>query len=81
MENFLILEISQRDVIINTRVKYALFVSDYKKNSNFLDRFSKNTQASNFMKMLQVEAEFFPCGWTGRHDEANSCSSQICEPS
>jgi len=36
----------------------VIFVS-FELNSNFLDRFSKNTQISNLMKMSPVGAELF----------------------
>jgi hypothetical protein len=36
-----------------------LFLSDFYLNLDFLDRFSKNTQILNFMKILPVEAELF----------------------
>ena len=39
-------------------VKYPLFVSEW--YLNFLGRFSKNTEISNFMKIGPVEAELFP---------------------
>jgi len=39
--------------------KVPLFWSDFYKNLNFLDRFSKSTQISNFMKICLLEAEFF----------------------
>ena len=46
---------------------------------NFLDRFSKNTRISNFMKIRAVGAELFHAdGGTDRHNEANSCFSQFC---
>jgi len=45
-----------------------------------LDRFSKSTQISNFMKIRRVGAELFHAdGRTDKHDEANSCFSQFCE--
>jgi hypothetical protein len=34
----------------------------------FLDRFSKNTQISNFMKILPLAADFVPCGTDGQTD-------------
>jgi hypothetical protein len=40
---------------------------------NFLDRFSKNTQISNFIEILLVGTELFhEDGRTDGHDEANS---------
>jgi hypothetical protein len=49
-------------------------------NSNFLDRFSKITQISNFVKIHPVRAELFHADrnidW---HDEADSYFSQFCE--
>jgi len=33
-----------------------------KKKKDFLDRFSKSTQISNFMKIRPVEAELFHAG-------------------
>jgi len=49
-----------------------------------LDRFSKNTQMSDFMKILPVGAELFredgrTEGQADRHDEASSHFSQFCE--
>ena len=44
---------------IGLHVKYPLFLSYYKVNYIFLDRFSKNIQISNFMKIHQVGTESF----------------------
>jgi hypothetical protein len=45
---------------------------------NFLDRFSKNIQISNFMKIRRVGAELFNADrQTDKHDEADSCFSQF----
>ena len=53
----------QRDIIINahrsSRQRCPLFLSDINKNLNFLDRFSKNPQMSNFMIIHPVGAELF----------------------
>jgi len=60
-------------------------VSDFIETLNFLDRFSKNTQISNFVKKnLPVGAELFHAEGqtdreTGRYDEANGSFSQNCE--
>jgi hypothetical protein len=44
---------------------------------NFLDRFSKEAQVSNVIKIPPVGAEFFMrTDWL---DEANFCFSQFCE--
>jgi hypothetical protein len=45
---------------------------------NFLNRFSKNLQISNFMKFCRVGAELFHAyGQTDKHDEANSLLLQF----
>jgi hypothetical protein len=47
---------------------------------NFLDRFSKNAQISNFIKFWPVESELFRVdGQTDPHNEAHSRFSQLCE--
>jgi len=48
---------------------------------NFLDRFKKSTQISNFKKKnLPVAAQLLHAdGQTNRHEEANSDFSQYCE--
>jgi hypothetical protein len=60
-ETFLILRITEQGMIkmyIDRHVEYPLFLSDFYE-TNFLDRFSRNTQISNFMKIRSVGAELF----------------------
>jgi len=62
------------------RVKYPLVLLDINETWIFLERVSKSTQISNFMKMLAVGAEpLHAFGRTFRHEEANSRFSQLCE--
>ena len=59
---FLILKRIERDMIKNvfwSSCKYPLFLSEFKKNLNFLNRFSKNIQICNFTKIPPVGAELF----------------------
>jgi len=68
-EIFLILRRIQQDIIINVHsldVKYLIFLSDSKKNWNFLDRFSKKTQKINFVKNLSSRSRVVPWGRTAR---------------
>ena len=44
---------------IGLHVKYSFFLSDFNVTWIFLDRFSKNTQISNFMKIRPVGAGLF----------------------
>jgi len=57
-------------------VKRLLFLTD---ETNFLDRFSKNT-LSYFLKIRSVGAELFHAdGRSGRHDEADISFPQFCQ--
>jgi hypothetical protein len=56
----------------------------FQSNEDFVVKFSKNTQISDFMKIRPVEAELFHAdrwsdGWTDRHDVSNSHFSQVSE--
>jgi hypothetical protein len=45
-----------------------------------LERFSKNTQISNFTNICAMGAEFsYEHGRTDKHDKANNRFSQFCE--
>jgi hypothetical protein len=51
-------------MIINARyichhVKYLLSLPDFNTTFKFLDRFLKNTQLPNFMKICPARAEFY----------------------
>jgi len=55
---------------IGLYIKHSLLLSDFNKNLNFLDRFSKNTQVSDFMKIRSVGAELYDADRrTDKHDE------------
>jgi len=50
---------------IGVLIKYLLFLSDFNEN-----RFSKNTQVSNFMKICQVGATLFRAeGWMDEYTD------------
>jgi hypothetical protein len=79
-ETLFLLRRIHRDTITNGTVqtvswKVRLILLRFQSNFNFLDRFSKNIQIPNFVKIRPV----VPCGWTDRHDEANIRFSQFCE--
>jgi hypothetical protein len=79
-EIFLILNRTARDIDVNVhrplwKVSIILFIFYW--NLNFLYRFSKSAQISNFVKIHPVGAEIFhadrpPDRRIDRHDEANS---------
>jgi hypothetical protein len=75
-ETFLFLRRIGRDVITDVHRssrKEPVIRDRFSLNFNFLDRFSKNPQISNFMKNLPVGDELFHAdGETDRQDEDNS---------
>jgi len=57
-----------------------LFLSYFNETLIFFDRFSKNSQTSNFLKIRSLGAEFFHVdGQVDRYDEANGRFSQFFE--
>ena len=44
---------------ISLHAQHSSLSSAFKETANFLERFSKNTQISDFMKILSVGAELF----------------------
>jgi len=78
LHNFFILGRNERHRIENvywSSCKVPFILVRYQRNLGFLNRFSKNTQIWNLMKMRPVGVEFFH---TDKH-EANSRFSQFCE--
>jgi hypothetical protein len=78
-ETFFILRRIRRNIITNVHRssrKVPVIHARLEWNWNLLDRFSKNTQISIFMKIRPVGAELFHADWC-RHDEDNSRFSQL----
>jgi hypothetical protein len=83
VRNIFVLRRIERDRIKN---KYwspcivpVILLLRYYGNWNFLNRFSKNTQMPNIMKILPVGANFFHADReTDSYDEVNSCFSHFC---
>ena len=65
---------------INLHVKYSLFSSDFNETWIFSTYFPKILKISNFL--ASSRSRIVTCGWTDgqtdRHDESNSCFSQLC---
>jgi hypothetical protein len=55
---------------VGLHVKYRYYCHILMKLVNLIDRFSKNTQISNFMKIRPVGAELFHADGQTAHDEA-----------
>jgi len=66
-------------------VKYSLFLSYFNEILSFRDKFLKNSQISNFIKIRPLGGELFHATDRrtdideDRHGEANSHFSQFCE--
>jgi hypothetical protein len=78
-ETFLIQRGTERDIINNLHWPSSN-VPVFLVFLNFLDRFWKNIDVSNLMKIRPLGAELFCADErTDKHDEANSRFSQFCE--
>jgi len=78
-EIFLTLRRTWWDTIINVCWSSCILVKCW-WNFSFLDRFSKNTQMLNFIKISKLGAELFLTdGRTDRQEEASSLCSQFFE--
>ena len=75
-EIFLILRITQRDIIINVHVgrdvKYRLLLWDFNEIWIFSNQFSKKYSNIKFHENPPSESRFVPCAQTNIHDEADS---------
>jgi hypothetical protein len=75
----------QRTIFINIKtflVKYPLFLPDFEKKPEYLNRFSKKKKKRSNVKFHQNKSSgnrVLPYAWTDRHGEANSRFSQVCE--
>jgi hypothetical protein len=82
-EAYLIVRRTERDGVKNLywcSCKVPVILVRFEWNLSFLDRFLKNPQISNFIKLRPVGAELFHAdGRTDGHDEAISRFSQFCE--
>ena len=72
---------SQHAIRTRRIVTCGLILVIFQQNLYTLDKFSKNIQIPNFIKIHQVGAELFHADrqTDGRYDEANSRFSQFCE--
>ena len=80
-ETFLTLRRIKWGIIINVNTsacKVPAILVRFECNLNFLNRFLKNIQISNFIKLLQVRLSYSM--WQiDRHDTADSHFSQFCK--
>ena len=84
-EKFLILRRTEQDMIKHvywSACKLAHILARFHWSMNFVDRFSKNSLISNFIKIHLVGDEFFHTdGQTDSHEEAYSRFSQFANTS
>jgi len=82
-ETFLILRKIQRDVTVNVHIyrfscKVPVIVVRFWRNLDLPNRFSKNTQILNFMKICTVGAELLHVDWqTDRQTDTRSSQSLL----
>jgi hypothetical protein len=75
-ETFLVVRRTDRDIIKNvywSSCKVPVVIVRFERNLKFINRFSKNTEMSNFLKISPSGTELlFAEGQTDRHDVVNS---------